>query len=116
MRSNNIYKLFLDIFSSYGIMFLRMSIYFVSLPIYINIYGKELYGLYILIFGLANSFMFLDFGISNSIIKYATSYKKSKNHNKFSKEISYCISAVFYTIFLISFIIILIGFFFGIIV
>ena len=61
MRSNNIYKLFLDIFSSYGIMFLRMSIYFVSLPIYINVYGKELYGMYILIFGLANSFMFLDF-------------------------------------------------------
>ena len=39
--------------------------------------------LYILIFGLANSFMFLDFGISNSIIKYATSYKKSRDHNKF---------------------------------
>lgn len=112
MQSNNIFKLFLDIFSSYGIMFLRMSIYFVSLPIYINIYGKDLYGMYLLIFGLANSFMFLDFGISNSIIKYATSFKRSRDYNKFSKEISYCLSAVFYTIFLISILFVTTGVFY----
>lgn len=101
----------LDSLSNYFNMFMKIGIYFISVPICLNIYGKELYGVFLLTFGLANSFMFFDFGIANSLIRYASAYKRTKDIKQFSEEVSFSISTLFYSIVLTSIIFLTLAFF-----
>ena len=77
----------LDSVSNYFNMFMKIGIYFISVPICLDVYGKGLYGVFLLTFGLANSFMFFDFGIANSLIRYASAYKRTKEIKQFSEEV-----------------------------
>ena len=101
----------LDSVSSYFNMFLKIGIYFISVPICLNVYGKELYGVFLLTFGLANSFVFFDFGIANSLIRYASAYKRTKDIKQFSEEVSFSISTLFYSIVFTSIIFLSLAFF-----
>ncbi len=101
----------LDSLSNYFNMFMKIGIYFISVPICLDVYGKELYGVFLLTFGLANSFMFFDFGIANSLIRYASAFKRTKDIKQFSEEVSFSISTLFYSIVLTSFIFLSLAFF-----
>ena len=104
-------KFALDSLSSYFNMFMKIGIYFISVPICLDVYGEELYGVFLFSFGLANSFMFFDFGISNSLIRYASSYRRTNDLKKFSEEISYSLSTLFYSVVLSSIIFLILAFF-----
>jgi len=103
-------KFTLDAVSSYINMFMKIAIYFISIPIYLDVYGKELYGVFLLTFGIASSFTFFDFGITNSLIRYASAYKRKKDIELFSKELSFSLSSLFYSIAVVSIIFISLAF------
>lgn len=100
-----------DSLSNYINMFFKIGIYFISIPIFLDLYGKELYGVYILTFGIASSFQFFDFGISNSLIRYTARFKTSKRLDQFVAEISFSLSTLIYSVIFISILFILLAVF-----
>ena len=85
----NLKQFTLDSISSYFNILMKIIIYFISIPIYLNVYGSDLYGIFLLSFGLAMSFIFFDFGISSSLIRYCSAYKRSRDIGVFSTELNF---------------------------
>ncbi|MFN0276212.1 MAG: lipopolysaccharide biosynthesis protein [Chitinophagales bacterium] len=73
--------------SNYAIIFLRILLALLTVPVYFHVYGEEQYGIYLLSFGLITSFSFLDFGAGKSLIRYTAEFCQDKNHDKFSEAL-----------------------------
>ena len=74
--------------SNYSIVVLRMVATIIFIPILLNNYGQEEFGLYLLIFGLSSTIGFIDLGAGKSILKYAAEYKADGDKMKFQEALS----------------------------
>lgn len=105
---NNSFK---QALSNYFIQGLKICLSLISLPIYLKSFGEELFGIYLLSFGLATSLTLFDFGISNSMIKYSSEFKGNNDFLKFQKAINFGFTTNLISTFLICLIVSIIGFF-----
>lgn len=55
--------------TSFGVNILS----FITLPLYLGVFGENYYGVFLLAFGVASSMVFFDFGIGAAIVKYTAS-------------------------------------------
>ncbi|MFD0763857.1 lipopolysaccharide biosynthesis protein [Mucilaginibacter lutimaris] len=85
-------KVIKDTYSNYGILIIKLFLAFFTTPIYLIVYGKALYGLFILSTSLATSLTFLDFGAGKSLIKYTAEYLYDKDKAKFQSSLSTALS------------------------
>ena len=61
--------------SGYGAIVLGVIVNIFLLPVVLNNVGKELYGLWFLIFNITSYFYLADFGITNAITRLFAKYK-----------------------------------------
>jgi len=69
--------------SNYAILFLKLLFSLISLPVCLYAYGPDMYGVYLLSFGLSISLIFLDFGSGKSLLRYAAEYMADRDTQKF---------------------------------
>ncbi len=74
--------------SSYSIVVLKMIVTIIFIPILLNSYGQEEFGLYLLIFGLSSTIGFIDLGAGKSILKYSAEYKADGDKMTFQEALS----------------------------
>ena len=77
-----------DTISNYVLVFIKLFLSLLIVPIYLKVYGEEQFGIYLLSFGLVSSLSFLDFGSSNSIIRFAAAYKSNNNKQEFQDALT----------------------------
>lgn len=85
-------KFLVDVGSNYLIYGLQLVIGLISLPIYLNSFGEDLYGVYLLSIGLAGSLLFLEFGSGKSLIKYVAEYQLDGKENKYRLALQTCLA------------------------
>ncbi len=88
----------------------KMLVGIIALPACLHAYGQELYGLYLISFGLSASMASFDFGASKSVFRYVVEYREDKDENKFSRALSAGFTFNLISSLLISFIILVLGF------
>ena len=64
-----------NIVSGYGAILLAIIVNIILVPIVLNNIGKELYGLWFLIFNIISYFYLADFGVTNAITRLYSKYK-----------------------------------------
>jgi O-antigen/teichoic acid export membrane protein len=77
-----------DTISNYLLVFVKLFLSLLIVPIYLKVYGEEQFGIYLLSFGLVSSLSFLDFGSSNSIIRFAAAYQLNNNKEEFQDALT----------------------------
>ena len=94
---------------SFGVIYkvINMGIVFTTIPLLLNYLDKELYGIWVTIFSLVNIALFIDGGIGNGL---KTKLAKSLSLNNFKTSNNY-IATAYLSVSLISFIVLVIGFF-----
>lgn len=85
-------KVLKDTYSNYGILVVKLFLAFFTTPIYLAVYGKAIYGLFVLSTSLATSLTFLDFGAGKSLIKYTAEYLYDKDKLKYQSSVNTAIS------------------------
>ncbi|OJW15129.1 hypothetical protein [Mucilaginibacter sp. 44-25] len=85
-------KVLKDTYSNYGILAVKLFLAFFTTPIYLAVYGKAIYGLFVLSTSLATSLTFLDFGAGKSLIKYTAEYLYDKDKLKYQSSVNTAIS------------------------
>lgn len=99
--------------SNYVVVLLKMIIGIIAIPIYLKTYGAELYGIFLLAFGLITSLSFLDFGSGKSLIRYTATYKRDNEIKAFSEALSNSILLISVSSILTTTIILILGYFSG---
>lgn len=77
-----------NIFSNYGMYLARLLVGLLALPACLNAYGQELYGLYLICFGLSTSLAAFDFGSAKSIFRYVVEHENDKDQSKLANALS----------------------------
>jgi len=86
----NLKKFLKDAGSNYVIYGLQLMLGVVQVPIFLNIYGDSLYGIYLLSIGMASSFLFLQFGSGQTILRYVAEYLEDADQDKYSHAVTIC--------------------------
>ena len=102
-------KFFKNITSNYFIYGAKLFIGIYSLPVCLNLYGTELYGLYLICFGLSSAMAAFDFGSSRSVFRYTVEYNSDRNKTKFSEAINTAFSFNFYASLIITICLVVVG-------
>ncbi len=76
-------KVLIDAISNLSIRFGTNILSFITLPLYIKVFGKVEYGVFLLAYGLIESLVFFDFGIGSALVKYTALYN---GHNFETKD------------------------------
>jgi len=100
-----------NISSNYFIFGLRVALGIYALPVCLHAFGLELYGLYIISFGLSSSMAAFDLGSSKSIFRYAVEYNNDANREKFQEALNVSLSFNFFASILIFIAMITLGYF-----
>lgn len=74
-KSSFLTQIYKNMLSGYGAILLGIIVNILLLPVVLNNVGKELYGLWFLIFNIISYFYLADFGITNAIIRLFAKYK-----------------------------------------
>lgn len=74
-KSSFLVQTYKNMLSGYSAIFLGIIVNILLLPTVLNNVGKELYGLWFLIFNIISYFYLADFGITNAIIRLFAKYK-----------------------------------------
>lgn len=85
-------KVLKDTYSNYAILVVKLFLAFFTTPIYLAVYGKAIYGLFVLSTSLATSLTFLDFGAGKSLIKYTAEYLYDKDKLKYQSSVNTAIA------------------------
>lgn len=85
-------KFSVDTLSNYLFLILRLSIGFFTIPVMLGVYGENLYGVYLLSFGLVGMVSFLDFGSKISLSRFTAEYVEDRNIEKYSSAFRYSFS------------------------
>lgn len=83
-KHNHFFK---NISSNYLIYAGKLAVGLYALPICLNAYGSEIYGLYLLGFGLSSALAAFDLGSSRSIYRYSIEFDSDNNLQKFKTAI-----------------------------
>jgi O-antigen/teichoic acid export membrane protein len=75
--------------SNYSIIFTKLGIAFFTIPIYVSVYGEDLYGIFILSTSLVTSLTFLDFGAGKSLVRYSAEYRIDRDEKKFNQALNF---------------------------
>jgi len=81
-------KVKINTLSNYGVYFLKTAISIITIPLLLEQYGDELYGIYLLSFGFVTTLSFLNFGAGKSILRYVGEYSSDNNVEKLNKNLS----------------------------
>lgn len=73
-----------DAGSNYFVYALQLLTGVLSIPIYLSVYGEILYGVYLLSFGLVSSLVFLQFGSSDSLLRFVAEYRTDQDDYKYA--------------------------------
>ena len=95
--------------SNYGIIIVRMLIGIWSLPVYLESFGKEYYGLFLLAFELPQILSFLDMGAAKSILRFTAQYSVDRDIEKYQHSLSVNVTLAFFTSFIVALIILGVG-------
>lgn len=71
-------------------------------PMYLHFLGIEKYGLYQMVYSVANYILILDFGISTTMVRYISTYHAKDDYKSGSNLAAHCLGIVFVIIFLIA--------------
>ena len=85
-------KFGVDTISNYLYLILKLSIGFFTIPVMLNVYGEDLYGVYLLSFGLVGMVSFLDFGSRISLSRFSAEYLEDRNKEKYADAFRYSFS------------------------
>lgn len=96
--------------SNYGIIVLRMLIGIWALPVYLQAFGKEYYGLFLLAFELPQILSFLDMGAAKSVLRFTAQYRLDKDIDKYQQSLSVNITLAVFTSFIVALAILGVGF------
>ncbi len=100
-----------NILSNYGMFIAKMFVGLLALPICLNAFGVEIYGLYLICFGLSSSMATFDFGGSKSVFRYVVEHNSDKNETKFTEALSVGITFNILSSFLITVALLLLGYY-----
>ena len=89
----------------------KMFVGLLALPICLNAFGVEIYGLYLICFGLSSSMATFDFGGSKSVFRYVVEHNSDKNKTKFTEALSVGITFNILSSFLIAVALLLLGYY-----
>lgn len=71
---------------------IKLLVGVVALPVCIQAFGAELYGLFLIGFGLSSSLTAFDLGASKAAFRYSVEYQTDKDKNKFTEAVNSSIS------------------------
>ncbi|NJC26110.1 polysaccharide biosynthesis protein [Neolewinella antarctica] len=83
-------KFLVDAGSNYIVYGLQLLIGLFSIPVYLNAYGEELYGVYLLSIGLASTLMVLEFGSGKALARYVAEFREDNNVEKYGLALKTC--------------------------
>lgn len=81
-------KIGLNFTSNIAFYIAKLVIGIIALPVCLHAFGEELYGLYLLGFGLSSSLTVFDFGASRSIFRYTIEFQEDQNAEKYASALS----------------------------
>ena len=77
-----------NIGSNYVVYVIKILVGIYSLPVCLNEFGSEIYGIFLICFGLSTTISTFDFGSSKSIYRYAIEYNTDNNILKFKNYLA----------------------------
>lgn len=79
-------RLLRNILSNYVIIFIRLIVGLVSVPIFIGKYGAAQYGIFLLIVELPQILTNFDIGASKSLIRYCADFREDRSNKSYSSK------------------------------
>ena len=80
-----------DSLSNYFVYGTQLLLGFIAIPVYLEAFGEQLYGIYLLSVGLASSFIFLEFGSGKSLLRYTAEFLSDGDERKYAAAIRTCL-------------------------
>ncbi len=95
-------KFLKDVVSNYVVYGAQILLSLIAIPVYIGVYGDELYGVYLLSIGLAQSLLFLEFGSGKALLRYVSTYLETKEEGMYGAALRTCVTiTVFSSLFVL---------------
>lgn len=105
-KPNHFFK---NISSNYFIYAAKLAVGLYALPVCLAAYGSEIYGLYLLSFGLSSALAAFDLGSSRSIYRYTIEFGSDNNLEKFKTALDTSYSFNLFSAILTATLIIILG-------
>lgn len=88
--------------SNYVVYGLQLLISIIAIPVYLAAYGDQLYGVYLLSLGLAQSLLFLEFGSGKAMLRYTAVFLTDKNELNYGRALRTCSLITFVSALLVG--------------